>query len=73
MLDQAVFAKIGAALDAGEFRLGSSAKDPDDHILYARKHGDLFYDANGSKPGGKVLFARLDNGLDLDSGDFIVI
>lgn len=73
VLDHAVFKKIGAALDAEEFHIGSSARDRDDRILYARKDGDLFYDANGSKAGGKIHFARLDAGLDLDSGDFIVI
>ncbi len=62
LLKQSVFASIGADLDAGEFRVGARAREPDDHILYAPADGSLYYDANGSGHGRRTLFARLDAG-----------
>ena len=73
LLKGSIFAAIGPDLAAGEFHIGRQAGDSGDHILYARASGNLFYDANGSGHGHRTLFARLDKGLDLDAGDFVVI
>lgn len=72
-LDGAIFAKIGGKLGSGEFRVGSGAKDGNDHIIYDDDNGKLFYDKNGDASGKKTLFAKLDAGLDLDKDDFLVI
>jgi Ca2+-binding RTX toxin-like protein len=58
-LDPAIFSAIGATLDASEFRVGSAALDANDFILFDRTTGNLFYDADGSGAGAKVLFAKL--------------
>ena len=48
-------------------------QDPDDYILYHKKSGALYYDENGSDPGGRVQFAQLDPGQKLNASDFTVI
>jgi Ca2+-binding RTX toxin-like protein len=58
-LDPAIYSVIGAQLDASEFRVGSTALDANDFILFDRTTGNLFYDADGSGAGAKVLFAKL--------------
>ncbi|SFU22524.1 hypothetical protein SAMN05518861_13641 [Mesorhizobium sp. YR577] len=41
------------------------AQDSSDRIIYETDTGKLFYDANGSASGGRVLFATLDKNLAL--------
>lgn len=72
VLSKAIFARIGAALDASEFRLGTAAADANDYLIYNRTNGQLFYDANGSAVGGQTLFAILRPGTVLDIGDFLM-
>ncbi|WP_444464492.1 hypothetical protein [Rhodobacter capsulatus] len=48
------------------------AGDADDRLIYESDTGRLFYDANGSAAGGRVLLARLAADLDLTSADFVV-
>jgi Ca2+-binding RTX toxin-like protein len=61
VLAPAVFAAIGATLEAAEFRAsaGGNAADANDFILFDTQTGNLFYDADGSGAGTKILFARL--------------
>jgi serralysin len=76
-LDPTVFASLTggatAGVDASEFRVsaGGNAVDADDFLLYDTATGSLYYDADGSGAGAKLLFARL-TGLvgTLDSSDF---
>jgi Ca2+-binding RTX toxin-like protein len=71
VLSQAVFAGIGATLDASEF---GGAADPNNYIIYNQGTGKLFYDAGGSAAGpGPVLFATVAAGTILDAGDFLMI
>ena len=63
----------GGGLSRGQFHIGSKARDHNDHIIYNAKNGKLFYDDNGSQSGHKVLFAILDNHLDLHASDFSLI
>lgn len=65
----------GRALDADRFAANTTgnATDASDRIIYETDTGKVFYDADGSGSGAKVLFAILENKPVLDSGDFIVI
>jgi Ca2+-binding RTX toxin-like protein len=74
-LENAVFAKLGGtgALKAGFFYAGTKAHDADDHIIYDRAHGALYYDSNGNAAGGSVLIATLSNHALLTAKDFMVI
>jgi Ca2+-binding RTX toxin-like protein len=74
VLDPAIYSAIGATLDAGEFRIGTTALDANDHILFDNLTGNLFYDADGSGAGAKVLFAKLINWSgSIDASDFSVL
>nr|WP_280938797.1 calcium-binding protein [Methylobrevis pamukkalensis] len=74
LLDDAIFKTLDlGALAAGEFRIGAAAKDADDHVIYAKGTGALYYDADGNGAGAAIQFATLDTGLSLTSADFLVI
>lgn len=60
-------------LDKSEFFVGTKAKDASDHIIYNKSTGALYYDSNGSKAGGMVLIAKLDDHLSLKASDFFVV
>ncbi len=75
-LENAIFTALGATtgtLSAAAFRIGSSAGDADDRIIYNPTHGALFYDSNGNASGGLVQFATLSKGLALTHNDFLII
>jgi Ca2+-binding RTX toxin-like protein len=72
-LAKSVFAALGASVSAGEFHQGTSAQDGNDHLVYTKSTGELFYDANGSENGGLHLFARLDAGATLTFSDFDIL
>jgi serralysin len=69
-----VFRQVGprGTLAAEAFRLGSTAQDSDDRILFDPATGRLFYDADGAGGAGAVLFARLAKGLAPGAADFVV-
>lgn len=72
-LSSAIFAELGLGrIDRSELSFGK-ARDESDRIIYDRKTGELFYDADGSGSGSDaVLFARLEAGLALTTDDFLV-
>jgi Ca2+-binding RTX toxin-like protein len=72
-LDDAIFAAIGATLDAGEFVIGGAAADANDRIIYESATGELFYDADGNGAGAAVLFAVIEPNLALTVSDFQMI
>jgi Ca2+-binding RTX toxin-like protein len=74
-LENNVFTKLGNAphLNPAFFHLGSAAADADDHIVYDRAHGNLFYDSNGNAAGGAMLIATLTTHPLLSAADFLVI
>lgn len=74
-LDAGVFAGIGPSgtLSAAAFHSGSEATDADQRIIYDPTTGKLFFDADGVNGADQVLFARLQAGLSLTSGDFAVV
>jgi Ca2+-binding RTX toxin-like protein len=80
-LDNKVFGKLGksgsekkpAQLKKDFFTIGSKAKDKNDHIVYDKAKGVLFYDADGSGKGKAVEIASLSKKLPMTYKDFFVI
>jgi Ca2+-binding RTX toxin-like protein len=77
-LDHAIFAGIGTSgtLAATDFasNVGGNATTATQNILYDSSTGNLYYDADGSGAGAKVLIAHLTLiGGPVDNTDFIVI
>jgi len=79
LLDDDIFSTLMPGdLPASAFVKGTAAVDADDRIIYDKKTGSLYYDADGSGAGAQVKFAQLDKNTklkasDFDVGDFIVI
>jgi Ca2+-binding RTX toxin-like protein len=74
LLDDAVFTGLGlGALAAGAFRLGSTAQDADDRILYDSQTGALSFDADGVGGAAAVQFATVTAGLGITASEFTVI
>lgn len=61
------------ALPASSFRKGKEAKDADDHIIYNKKTGALYYDPDGAGGANQVKFAQLDKGAKLKASDFTIV
>ena len=72
-LDDAVFTSLAAGtLAAGAFRVGTSALDADDRILFDSATGQIFYDADGIGGAGAILFATITGGTAVTHADFVV-
>ncbi len=76
-LENAVFPAIGGsgALGGGILRVGagvSTAADANDHLIYNKTTGALYYDADGAGGDAAVQFAKLAAGLALGKADFLV-
>jgi Ca2+-binding RTX toxin-like protein len=70
-LDAARFTAIDSGpLDKSEFGWGRKAETPEQHFVFRRKTGDLFYDGDGLGGAKKVLIAELDPGLKLRAHHF---
>lgn len=72
-LDNAIFSALGASLSADEFRVGTSAQDANDYVIYNPNTGALYYDHNGSASGGAFRIATMPTSLALAHTDFLVI
>jgi Ca2+-binding RTX toxin-like protein len=79
-LDNAVFKKVGRGsenhpgkLNKEFFITGTSAREADDHLIYNKQKGILFYDADGSGAGKAVEVALLSKHLKMTYHDFFVI
>lgn len=59
-------------LRSSDFVLGNSAKDASDRFVYDKASGNLWYDADGSRGGSKVLVAELRDGTTLTAGDIFI-
>jgi Ca2+-binding RTX toxin-like protein len=60
-------------LKKGAFFAGDKAHDRDDRIIYSKKAGALFYDADGIGTSGQVHFATLSKKPALKYTDFLII
>ncbi|WP_166802429.1 Calx-beta domain-containing protein [Microvirga pakistanensis] len=60
-------------LSKSSFKLGSKAGDADDFVGYNKATGDLWYDSNGNKAGGQVIFAKIGANKSIAYNDFYVI
>ena len=49
-----------------------SLTDSGDRIVHDRKAGTLAFDPDGAGGEDAIVFARVDRGLDLSAGDFLV-
>ena len=74
-LENSIFKKLGKAgkLKPDFFTIGSKAQDGNDYLIYNKKNGYLFYDADGSGSRKAVLFVKLKPGLALTDKDFYII
>jgi Ca2+-binding RTX toxin-like protein len=72
-LARSAFAALGTAVTAGELQLGTAARDANDHLIYDRATGQLWYDADGKGGAAKVLFAVLEGDPALKAADFDMI
>jgi Ca2+-binding RTX toxin-like protein len=73
-LENGIFKSLVAGnLATAAFKIGATATDATDRIIYEKATGKLFYDADGNGAGVQVQFAKLAAGLALDAGDFFVI
>ena len=78
--DDAAYGSIGALGDfaAGDDRFfaGAGARsgvDAEDRLVYNTSTGVLWYDADGSGPGGQMFVATLQGAPALSAGDIAVI
>lgn len=73
--DHDVFDAVDAAggLAADQFVQGTVARDANDVFIYQRSTGNLWYDADGSGRGTKVLVAELRDGTALGAGDIHIL
>ena len=70
-LDVARFTAIDPGpLDKSEYGIGRRAGSKDEHFIFRKKTGDLFYDADGTGKIKKVLVAELDPGIKLKAHHF---
>lgn len=74
-----IFVGIGSEgpLDPDIFHVGSQATTPEQRIIYdpnaGGNFGVLYYDSNGSNPGGQQQFAKLNGHPQLSADDIFVI
>jgi serralysin len=73
-IDNAVFTGLATGyLSASDFRIGTSAGDASDRIIYNSATGAVFFDADGLGGAAQVQFAKLSSGLALTNTDIFVI
>jgi Ca2+-binding RTX toxin-like protein len=73
LLDQDIFSGIAnGVLSAAAFRLGTTALDVSDRILYDQPTGRIFYDADGVGGAAAILFATVNDGTAVTNADFYV-
>jgi Ca2+-binding RTX toxin-like protein len=65
-------AKDRGILAASNFCVGKSAKDADNHLVYDKATGALYYDADGNGAGTAIQFAQLKAGTALSADCFLI-
>ncbi|WP_210484567.1 M10 family metallopeptidase C-terminal domain-containing protein [Microvirga antarctica] len=64
---------VPAKVNPKMFCVGLKAKDKDDHIIYDKFHGVLYYDDDGTGKHAEVAVANLSKNLKLAASDFRVV
>ena len=72
LIDRDIMPGIVGHLDQQHFRLGTTALDADDRILYDSATGQIFYDADGVGGVAAIHFLSITPGTDLTFRDIIV-
>jgi Ca2+-binding RTX toxin-like protein len=80
-LENAIFKALGTKgsinkpvqIKKAEFALGNKAADGSDHVIYNKKTGALFYDADGTGSQAQVQIATLSKNLKMTHKDFFMI
>jgi Ca2+-binding RTX toxin-like protein len=79
-LNNAVFKKLGKGtelkpgkLNKEFFIIDTKAREKDDYLIYNKKAGILYYDADGSGGGAAIAITYLSKKLKMTSADFFVI
>ncbi|MCV9963396.1 hypothetical protein OIU34_15945 [Pararhizobium sp. BT-229] len=76
-LDDAIFKSILATgeLLSGYFRSNTTglAQDANDHVIFEKDTGELYYDTDGTGAASGILFAKVTAGLSLTHADFFVV
>jgi Ca2+-binding RTX toxin-like protein len=78
-LDNGVFKALGRGsatgvkLNSDMFVTGTKAQDREDRIVYDKKSGALYYDADGTGASAQVKIATLSKNLKMTAADFFVI
>jgi Ca2+-binding RTX toxin-like protein len=74
-MDNKIFKAVGSngPLKSDYFFAGSKAHDADDHIIYNKATGALYYDSDGTGAHAQIQFASLTNRPTITASDFIVI
>lgn len=65
-------ALTNGSLREAEFRVGTTAQDNNDFLIYDQKKGELFYDADGSGTQAQIEIAQLQPNTFLAHWDFFV-
>ena len=60
-------------MNAAAFRIGGSAGDSNDRVVYNSTTGCLYFDADGSGSGGAVLFATVAANTSITAADLFVV
>ena len=60
-------------LDPDFFKTGAAATDANDHIVYHKTSGALFYDPDGNGSLSQIQFATLENKPTINATGFFVI
>jgi predicted outer membrane repeat protein len=64
--------KVGSALAASQFVLGSTATDGGDRFMYDKANGALFFDLDGTGASASVQIATLSSSPVLTNADIVV-
>ncbi|MGR3467038.1 MAG: calcium-binding protein [Shimia sp.] len=72
-LDSGVFAALGGAVSFSEFRVGASAQNANERLIYDSATGELFYDVDGAGGAAQVLFATFDPAVALTAAEFDIV
>ena len=74
-LSSTIFLAAGpeGTLGVDAFFAGTAAHDASDRIIYDSASGKIYYDADGTGAGAKILFAQVDPGQVLANTDFTIV